>query len=935
MTKEITEGEERFVQKTLDDLCGGSEDETKWMEWILKRKRSKVEDRLVLVSRFRVVSIKRNKMGKKSIQREGHIYQITKLVVENDYSGASIHFPDFYIEVSGGDVKGMAVTLMTAYHNATGDWPESALFPVEGPSEVKSAGKQELGIAESLLGCYEAFCNLYKQPPSTDFRRHVTDTVKTGRAELDLTHCPGIEPRTEYTFDLTPALAALSYNTYFRSFRLDNIGRREAVQIFSVPLVKNTTITRVVLSGLDAGPEGFVALGDAFKRNPGNRVCELDFANNKMGDRGIAGLSSGLMTIQHGLLSFNIANNMITAKGIAALVVSLRANEAVSGTMEELNVAANKFDTLASQGFADWVTDMKESSLAKLNLCDTQIDIPTVLTGLRLGLADSLVHLDLSHNRIERQGAQSIALFLEKSQVLNFLNLAYCRLPPEAFEPILGSLKANGNLRELKLIFAGNAIGANPPKFGQGVEGLGNLHTLNLRDNGLKVDGIRAILNSVANSPGLKCLDIGLNIIDKTPNTKSLGEAIGDFLKRHRGIQTLQFTGDSAKIAYGPPIAQIFDALNESESLTELDISGNRCGDRAAVAISDALRKNTRLTFLNWDNNGIAMGGYQAFRSCLEAGNNKTLYDVPFPRFDVDRAVAGSKDAGRFRQRINELFLEINTSLKNNREAAGADTVLTNIQARKQAEYKEPPLNAPASRQVKTLRKAPAGRAKPTYTVYTGDGEEMEKQPERSPRHHQAPLAGSRTPRIDDDDIPPPMPSPRSMNSAPSSVYNVPPPVMAPPPSTPASDWGSRTHSPGSAGRGAGTARPPVFSPPAGGRGSGVGGSPSPPVFNGAQSVGGRGRGGPLRPPAGPPPTPAPPTASPPAPTPPFSNGGPPVPPSNGPPVAPRRQPPPTPPSRTPAQSLGYATTFDDEDDDAPPPPPREDFDDDEMYNYG
>lgn len=132
--------------------------------------------------------------------------------------------------------------------------------------------------------------------------------------------------------------------------------------MFAGALGLNQTITRIILSGLDAGPEGFIAMGDAFKRNPGNKVCELDLSDNKMGEKGIAGLSSGLMTIQHGLTCFNIGRNGITPKGITSLITSLRANSQVSGTIIELDLSQNKFEAVGSQAFADWVSTDKGCS---------------------------------------------------------------------------------------------------------------------------------------------------------------------------------------------------------------------------------------------------------------------------------------------------------------------------------------------------------------------------------------------------------------------------------------------------------------------------------------------------------------------------------------------------------------------------------------------
>src|SRR4051794_18979726 len=102
---------------------------------------------------------------------------------------------------------------------------------------------------------------------------------------------------------------------------------------------------------------------------------------------------------------------------------------------------------------------------------------------------------------------------------------------------------------------------------------------------------------------------------------------------------------------------------------------------QVVTEISEALRKNTSLTYMAWDNNGVNIGGYQAFRSCL-ASSNKTLLEVPYPRFDVEKAVASSKDGARFRERITELFNEINAALKSNRDAKGLkdrDPLPTNI----------------------------------------------------------------------------------------------------------------------------------------------------------------------------------------------------------------------------------------------------------------
>lgn len=51
--------------------------------------------------------------------------------------------------------------------------------------------------------------------------------------------------------------------------------------------------------------------------------------------------------------------------------------------------------------------------------------------------------------------------------------------------------------------------------------------------------------------------------------------------------------------------------------LTELDIAGNKIGDQLAVVLCDALRNNSKLKSLNWDRNGISVGGWQALLNIL------------------------------------------------------------------------------------------------------------------------------------------------------------------------------------------------------------------------------------------------------------------------------------------------------------------------------
>ncbi len=59
----------------------------------------------------------------------------------------------------------------------------------------------------------------------------------------------------------------------------------------------------------------FVAIGNALKLNSLCALEEIDFSNNKMGDKGALALAQGLQALHRGLSSINLAYNNISSKG--------------------------------------------------------------------------------------------------------------------------------------------------------------------------------------------------------------------------------------------------------------------------------------------------------------------------------------------------------------------------------------------------------------------------------------------------------------------------------------------------------------------------------------------------------------------------------------------------------------------------------------------
>ncbi|CAM9937472.1 unnamed protein product, partial [Laminaria digitata] len=64
-------------------------------------------------------------------------------------------------------------------------------------------------------------------------------------------------------------------------------------------------------------------------------------------------------------------------------------------------------------------------------------------------------------------------------------------------------------------------------------------------------------------------------------------------------------------------------------NLLELDVAGHNMGDKGAMYLGHALRKNRSITTLSYDRNSIELEGFKAVRGCLYG--NKKLVNVSAP----------------------------------------------------------------------------------------------------------------------------------------------------------------------------------------------------------------------------------------------------------------------------------------------------------------
>lgn len=113
-------------------------------------------------------------------------------------------------------------------------------------------------VAHGYLDVYKAQCAYFSTPICAEFLYYVTNIVQSGSLELDISECPGIEPKSELSLNMVPIFAALRHNSYFRSIVISKVPRyflfhsiynnirKEVISLLADTLKYNRFITKLI-----------------------------------------------------------------------------------------------------------------------------------------------------------------------------------------------------------------------------------------------------------------------------------------------------------------------------------------------------------------------------------------------------------------------------------------------------------------------------------------------------------------------------------------------------------------------------------------------------------------------------------------------------------------------------------------------------------------
>eukprot|EP00026_Physarum_polycephalum_P003537 Phypoly_transcript_03550.p1 GENE.Phypoly_transcript_03550~~Phypoly_transcript_03550.p1 ORF type:complete len:737 (+),score=126.18 Phypoly_transcript_03550:107-2317(+) len=720
LPKELTSGEKVFINSFLREP-------PQWIRWVKKTNpKNAIQPRLMVVTKYKVYSIKRNKMGKKQIVREGHLYNL-KEVSTDDIDRCVLIFKEFKIVAHAPNLGiDLPKVVLQCFYNISFTFSEAAFPKVTmSPAERSppAIDRTPPGPAAGFEEVYLAQCDFLGAAPSQDIIIMVDDLFASGNTSLDLDLCTGIEKDHQYALNLSPIFAALRHNTFFTAISLHEKSRaNEAIRGLADILTHNITLTSVDVSGTEcSSDEAWEAFGEALRANQRNALLNLNLSDNPFGDKGSIPLCAGLAAINHPMNTLNISGTNMQAKGITQFFRTLLSNMVLSSGLYEVNVSNNPIPGgPLSVAVSDWLVGLHEhypenKPIRKLNLGACAVDIPHISDHIRNNFTSTIEHLDLSNNKIEEYPVQLLITLINKSTALHHLNLSGCSLTASMLTAVINATSVNPSLVNFELDLSGNDLSKEDQSvisFAGAIARCINIHTLKIGEMNLKKETLIPVCKSIGENNTLIALDFSGNFKHGTLGGK--GENPLDLLvhsiKAHPTLTSLNIAGRKEFQLFKEMIP-LFKLLVDNNKLLELDVSHNKFGDDGARELFDILRTNYCLKTLAFDHNNITYPGWQALRRCILV--NRSLVDIKYPKKDVTKTINFSKDKVEMLNKLRDLFIEV-AIFTNNNLTGQADS--RPLQPSPKAPIPVPPFELFLSTGSQTYTPTPQGQ----YTNTTG-----------------------------------------------------------------------------------------------------------------------------------------------------------------------------------------------------------------------
>ena len=407
----------------------------------------------------------------------------------------------------------------------------------------------------------------------------------------------------ELRISLILILQALKENSKLQLLDLnDNNMTEQAAEDLASVIKNNSDLEQIGLANNDLKTSSVLILR-ALKEN--SKLKALDLNGNNMTGEAAEDLASVIKNNYH-LEQLHLANNDLRTSSILILQ-AIKENS----KLKALNLNGNKMTGEVTEDLASVIKN--NSDLEQIGLANNDLKTSSVLILRALKENSKLKALDLNGNNMTGEAAEDLASVIKNNYHLEQLHLANNDLRTSSIL-ILQAIKENSKLKALNL--NGNKMtGEVTEDLASVIKNNSNLEQLYLANNDLKTSSI-LILQALKENSKLKALNLNGNNM-----TGQVAEDLASVIKNNSNLEQLYLANNNLKTSS----ILILQALKNNSRLQILDFDNNYMTGETAEDLASVIKSNSNLKELYLANNNFKTSSVLILQALKENSKLKAL----------------------------------------------------------------------------------------------------------------------------------------------------------------------------------------------------------------------------------------------------------------------------------------------------------------------
>ena len=405
----------------------------------------------------------------------------------------------------------------------------------------------------------------------------------------------------------------------------------QAAHDIAVVLSYNNSLQELDLSCNNLGASGAVQIFLSMKSF--TSLIKLNIGSIGMTD--VA--ADNLVTILNNnvnLRELDLSHNNIHVNGAVRIF-----NNATIFSLKKLNISYNNITDQAADDIASFIS--YNSELEVLNLCHNNLNTSGTIKICKTNIS-KLINLDISHNNITTDAADTIATFITHNNKIQLLDLSHnelgctnmfnsiktlsvlklsnCHFINKATRKLATLLLCNAELKEIDLSHNDLSTLDIIIIFTEGLKNISGLVAINISHNMITDEATENIATVLSHNTKLKELDLSYN------HLSALG-AIKIF-KEMKHISNLIALYISHNMITDEAANDTVEVLLHNTDLKELDLSHNNISAVGIIMICKGMRNISNLKMLNISHNRISDEAADDIATVLSHNSNLQILDI-------------------------------------------------------------------------------------------------------------------------------------------------------------------------------------------------------------------------------------------------------------------------------------------------------------------